>query len=629
MQLIGIVFNVVLVVLGVGLIICLHELGHFLMAKKNGVRVEVFSIGFGPTIFGFRRGETEYRVAWIPLGGYVKMAGEAITDERHGAPDELTSKTPWQRFQIFVAGATMNLLIAFPIAVLAFAAGKQEHSNEIGVPGTAEGQAGIRPGDVVVEVDGRRIDSLDKFRLEMVRRQTGTVVPVKVLRDGKELTVPVTAAPSEYHGTESASAMLDAVKEGSPLAAAGVKAGDEICGIDGQRVWSGADADARLRKAGGREVALRFRRRSEDFKDVEFDAKVTLPKRTWHVIPADENLVEARVGMVPKGAPGFGLLQPGDRIVRIGGKTIECWRDLKDAVEPAAGQRLEVTVERSTEEKASELKTFTVTAAVSELGTGRLGIAQHPGSGFFARVPEGSYFHKAGVRTGDRLVSIEGNPCRSFGGVPEPKVLPTQYKVPPIMGLRDEKPRTISIQVEGTDRKVREVKLVPEAVEEGDLAAVGFTSTPIGGLVTMRSKTFRRRAFGDAVREGMYEPVDVTVMTFEVLRKLLKGSESATGLSGPLGILHATYTFADQSFGNFVWMLCLITVNLGVFNLLPIPVLDGGHNVLLLIEVVRKWMGKPPPGERFVAAFQYSGLLFILALFVFVTYNDITRFFRG
>jgi len=68
-------------------------------------------------------------------------------------------------------------------------------------------------------------------------------------------------------------------------------------------------------------------------------------------------------------------------------------------------------------------------------------------------------------------------------------------------------------------------------------------------------------------------------------------------------------------------------VNLGIFNLLPIPVLDGGHNVLLLIEVVRKWFGKGPPSEQFVAAFQYVGLAFILTLFVFVTYNDISNFF--
>ena len=105
--------------------------------------------------------------------------------------------------------------------------------------------------------------------------------------------------------------------------------------------------------------------------------------------------------------------------------------------------------------------------------------------------------------------------------------------------------------------------------------------------------------------------------------------ESSKGLSGPIGIFHVTFKSVERAFGNYLWLLCLITVNLGIFNLLPIPVLDGGHNVLLLIEVVRKWFGKPPPSEKFVATFQYSGLLFILCLFVMVTFNDISRLWGG
>ncbi|MFN3487311.1 MAG: site-2 protease family protein, partial [Planctomycetota bacterium] len=143
------------------------------------------------------------------------------------------------------------------------------------------------------------------------------------------------------------------------------------------------------------------------------------------------------------------------------------------------------------------------------------------------------------------------------------------------------------------------------------------------------ARPFRRRSLGQAVAAGIYEPYDIAVMTFEVLRKLVTGGESAKGLSGPIGIIHVSYRSADLSFGNFLWLLCLITVNLGIFNLLPIPVLDGGHNVLLAIEVVRKWLGKPPPSEKFVATFQYAGLLFILALFLFVTYNDISKLIVG
>jgi regulator of sigma E protease len=143
------------------------------------------------------------------------------------------------------------------------------------------------------------------------------------------------------------------------------------------------------------------------------------------------------------------------------------------------------------------------------------------------------------------------------------------------------------------------------------------------------ARMLRERSFGDAFAAGMREPVDVTVLTFDLLRKLVMLEESAKGLSGPIGIFAATFRMAEMAFGNYLWLLCLITVNLGVFNLLPIPVLDGGHNVLLLIEVVRKWFGKGPPSARFIAAFQYSGLIFILCLFMMVTFNDLRRMFFG
>ena len=201
-------WSIILVVLGLGLIIFLHELGHFLMAKKNGVRVEIFSLGFGQAIFKFRRGETEYRIAWLPLGGYVKMAGETLMDERKGEPFELTSKTPWQRFQIFVAGAIMNLIIAFPIGCLAYIVGKIEIPNEVGVPGFAEAKAGIQPGDVILEVDGRKIDSLEKLRIEMIRHANGTMVQVKVKRGEEILTKSVESMRSSFHDSKPPMLML-------------------------------------------------------------------------------------------------------------------------------------------------------------------------------------------------------------------------------------------------------------------------------------------------------------------------------------------------------------------------------------------------------------------------------------
>ena len=117
-----IVIRILGTVIVLGLAIFVHEAGHFLIAKRKGVRVEKFSLGFGPKIFGFRHGETEYQLSIIPLGGYIKMAGEN-PGEREGAPDEFFSKSPFDRIKIVAAGPFMNLLLAYLLTVLMFTIG--------------------------------------------------------------------------------------------------------------------------------------------------------------------------------------------------------------------------------------------------------------------------------------------------------------------------------------------------------------------------------------------------------------------------------------------------------------------------------------------------------------------------
>ncbi len=613
-------WNVILVVVGLGLIIFLHELGHFLMAKKNGVRVEIFSLGFGQAIFKFRRGETEYRIAWLPLGGYVKMSGETLSDDRKGEPFELTSKTPWQRFQIFVAGAAMNLIIAFPIAVLCYVVGKCEAPNVVGTPSLADAQADIpiQPGDVVVEVDGRKIDSLDKYRIEMIRHASGTMVPVSLLRDGKPMETHVKAQRSSFHQTYPPNTALVDPPVDKELYSKGVREKDEIATINGKAIHTHEQADDLLRRSPGKDVTIGFRRRDPQFKDDEkiVEVNLRLGEKAWYVIPTDESLLEARVGMVLDQRPAANQLEPNDLILKIGNRDIASWGEMKEVIEVSAGKLLEIKVQRDT-----ETKTVSVTPMKSELGKGAIGIGPKY-SNLFAVVKPNSFFARMGLESGDRLVAIDGN-----GGDVTLNGL-EKAKIPPVMGIREEQAKTIAIDI---DRKGvrKQIKLVAEKVVEADLAGAGF-KTSRGILFTAESFPFRRRPFGDAVKIGLQEPIDITVMTVDILRKLVTGGESAKGLSGPLGIIRASYSFAQRNFGNFVWLLCLITVNLGIFNLLPIPVLDGGHNVLLLIEVVRKWFGKPPPSEKFIAGFQYVGLAFILTLFVFVTYNDISNIFsRG
>src|SRR5687767_6790158 len=148
-----------------GVLIFVHELGHFMMARRIGVRVLTFSLGFGPKILKFTRGDTEYCVSAIPLGGYVKMAGENPEDARTGADDEFLSKTKWQRFQVLIMGPVMNLLLAVVVMAFVFYQGAQVAAFEqepvvIGsfAPGSVAAAAGLQPGDRLISMDGAPIE---------------------------------------------------------------------------------------------------------------------------------------------------------------------------------------------------------------------------------------------------------------------------------------------------------------------------------------------------------------------------------------------------------------------------------------------------------------------------------------
>jgi len=143
--------------------------------------------------------------------------------------------------------------------------------------------------------------------------------------------------------------------------------------------------------------------------------------------------------------------------------------------------------------------------------------------------------------------------------------------------------------------------------------------TDQGTMVLAFNKIDRKWAFGAAVATGLHEPVEVIDMTFKILGKLFVREEDPSGLAGPVGIFKASFFHAQAGMGNFLWLLVLITVNLGIFNLLPVPVLDGGHILLLAIEKIKGG----PPSPRFVERFQLVGLILLLSLLIFVTVNDL------
>ena len=255
-----------------GVLIFVHELGHFLVARRLGVRVLTFSLGFGPKILRVTRGDTEYCVSAIPLGGYVKMAGESLGDSRTDAGDEFMSKTKWERFLILVAGPAMNLILAVIVmwGVLFQGAEVPAYEEERPVVGrvvddSPAARAGIRAGELIVSVAGRAVETWDELFVAVMPRAEREI-PV-VVRDvaGRERTLDVVPeARTQFEvgdlgiGPTMRPQIIN-VTAGGPAERAGVEVGDVIVAIDGEEI-AGNELVDRIGASAGTSLALTVRR---------------------------------------------------------------------------------------------------------------------------------------------------------------------------------------------------------------------------------------------------------------------------------------------------------------------------------------------------------------------------------
>lgn len=606
--------NVLLAAVGIGLLIFVHELGHFLAARLAGVRVEVFSLGFGRRICGFEWRGTDFRLSLVPFGGYVMVAGQDPSDDRYPRRESLYAKSVGQRALFWSGGVLMNALLALAVFPLVFFTGVEFPAPVVGhvQHGSPAWEAGIAPGDRVLAVGGKSIPSFDTLHIEVAlsggrpteltlqgpdeSQRKATVLPRWNARDGLwELGVGIAADPGKP-------AVVHLLGK-SPLADAGVVSGDELLAIDGKPV-SPEEALAQLQQT-DREVRLQLRRQGSTL-DVPFR-------------PAAQQV--PRIGVAQAATIVAGLRQGVPAIERLGLRR----DDLVLAVDghPFSGDAL--PLDESTSLSLLVLRGQQPLQLSTPLAPGeRQGLAEaivfRVGERLLLKPSTDSPAAAAGVAPGDLLLAVDGQPVADF------EALRTR--------IADAGPRALRFTVarHGTTTKVDPAAVDPS---RGDLprpTTLELTITPrlesiadpnVLVVGTERTELVQAETFGAAVSLGTARSLDLVKQIYLTLKRMVTGQVAAKNLGGIIRISQVSYQAAKKGFAWFFYLMAMLSVNLAVVNLLPVPVLDGGHLLFLLIEKVKG----SPVSARVHGYSQVLGLVFVLMLVLFVTYNDILQLF--
>ena len=424
-----------------GVLVFIHELGHFLLARWNGVRVLTFSLGFGPKLFKVRKGDTEYCISAVPLGGYVKMAGENPDDPQTGADDEFLAKSKWQRFQILIAGPAMNILLAVVLLALVL----------------------MRGAEVLAYLDRPAVVGL--------------------------------------------------IQPGSPAEKAG--------------------------------------------------------------------------------------LQPGDQITQFGTAGVRTWEHLEMAVASRPEREVDVTILRSGKEEhlkvrpdLTELKTRN--DARFEIGTiGVLPDTYPRVASFVAGKPAES----SGLKPGDVILAVDGERM-VFG----PQVVETISK------KTGDKPIEFRVRRDGA-----ELTIPVTPYKEGDASKVGM-------YMSEETRSYKPTPL-EAVGMSVQRNIEMAGMIIGTLKDLVTGEASPKQLMGPIGIAQVSGEAARTDLIALLGLMASISLNLGLLNLMPIPVLDGGHIFIMAIETISRRDFSLQVKEKML----FVGFVLLMTLMVTVIYNDLTR----
>ncbi len=664
-------WNIAQVVIGLGFVIFFHELGHFLLAKWNGVKVEKFSIGFGPTLVGFRRGETEYVVAAIPLGGFVKMLGEGMEDEanRSTDPRAFTNKSVGARMAIICAGVIMNVILGLGCFVYAYGQGMADRPAIVGGVGAASPayDAGLRAGDEIVAVDGKQDISYTGMTLKVRLSGQGQTLHFDVKRQGQDGLISMDIQPRREPGvdyptigvlpTSSLGAGLLEAPAGMPdpprfpgdpptadhksvetLVAAGPPGAELTPMRDIQ------DYNNLLAKYQNKPLVHVFEHKEKPEAPVSKRYEMTIPPANF--VDFGFRLTMEPVNGIQKGSPadkaGF---RTGDRIVKVNGKDDFDPMRLPSLCYENAGKTMTFEVQR---DGSDGPRAVTLTATPDHtppwtemvlpqepLEVSGLGLC-YPIRAHIQAVRPESPAARAGLKPGDLITAI------GFPTLPRPEASRSggQEKERSNDTAKDAKEEEETIKLDDKSPSWVSVFRALQFRPSGPISlVVNNGSSPVrvapepdptwflpdrGLRFLDLVRKLPPQSIGAALRRGVDDTVENILSIYAMIRGLAQHRVGPKSVAGPVKIVQVAYAAASYGLTELIHFLGILSINLAVINFLPIPPLDGGQMVFLLAEKVR---GKPLPESALMPAI-YLGILMILCLFVFVMYQDVFGLIR-
>lgn len=664
------VINVLFVALGLGLVIFIHELGHFAVAKWCGVKVERFSIGFGPILWKITRGDTEYALSAIPFGGYVKMLGQddadpsQLTDERIARdPRSYTSKSVPQRIAIISAGVINNMVSAVLFFVIAFMFGVQYQPAIVGqvTPGMPAWVQGLRSGDRLTSIGGREDRQLRFDDVRQAVALSSGPVKVKGLRKGEPFEMVIDPEtkdkPFPTIGIEPLAGMKlrddpkpktddpavttnVATFPGSPASKATpeFQPGDEIRQVDDEPVQDYSELQAALAAKREKTVEISVRRKGET-EDQPL-TRISVGPNHFRTLGLRMDIgkitaIRQHSPAAQEGAPATkSKLRVGDKITHVISDDRE--RSVGSDLDPLQlpdyfaslhGKEVIVRVRRDVPAKDPDIVEVTLVPEdrpgwierplgqdVDEpLSVPAIGIAFHVLHHVVKVEPGSAADGKIGVN--DNIQKME---FFNEKGEPQPENTAVKFSekernwAAVFWKMQGEQKIKLTVRSQGAkeDRTV-ELELQPDP----------NWFIPIRGL-SMQQLVLTRKAdnIGEAITLGFRHTRDSVVDMWLTIKSLTSGRISPKMLGGPIAIFRVAYHFAGKGLPDLILFLGMLSVSLAVLNFLPIPVLDGGHFIFLCWEGVR---GKPA-SERVVITANYVGLAMVLSLMLWVLYQDIS-----